>query len=219
MRRLVLTLNALMILALAAVAVLAAPFRSATYSPVPAITTTPSVTHDLVYMPFIRKPFPSPTPTATATPTATPLVSPTPSLPPTPSATATVPATATPTATTAPPTTTPTPTLPPPSFDECQEDPNPAIAPNYPVKIVALDKVAEVVTLQNVSANMVSLEDWNMCSINGNQAHDDIFGSLAPGQSRAFPYVGSGSIWNDSVRDDGALYNVQGSLVSYWIDQ
>jgi hypothetical protein len=82
-----------------------------------------------------------------------------------------------------------------------------------------LDKVAEVVALQNMSASTVSLEDWNMCSITGNQAHDDIFGSLAPGQTRAFPYVGGGSIWNDAVRDDGALYNAQGSLVSYWVDQ
>ena len=99
------------------------------------------------------------------------------------------------------------------------EDPNPAIAPNYPVKIVAIDKINERVTLQNVSANTVSLEDWDMCSINGNQPHDDIFGTLAPGQSRGFPYVGGGSIWDDNARDDGALYNARGSLVSYWVDQ
>jgi hypothetical protein len=87
------------------------------------------------------------------------------------------------------------------------------------VRIVALDKAAEVVTLQNVSAGAISLEDWNMCSINGNQAHDDVFGSLGPGQTRAFRYVGSGSNWNDTLRDDGALYNAAGSLVSYWVDQ
>jgi hypothetical protein len=70
-----------------------------------------------------------------------------------------------------------------------------------------------------IAAGTVSLEDWNMCSINGNQAHDDIFGTLAPGATRTFPYARGGSIWNDTLRDDGALYNAQGSLVSYWIDQ
>ena len=99
------------------------------------------------------------------------------------------------------------------------EDPDPAIVPNYPVKIIAIDKVAEVVTLQNVSNRTISLEDWDMCSINGNQPHDEIFDNIGPGQIRQFPNVGGKPIWEDSVRDDGALYNARGSLVSYWVDQ
>src|SRR5262249_11399500 len=91
---------------------------------------------------------------------------------------------------------TPTPTVPPAVFDGCQSDPNPASAPNYPIKIVKVDKVAEVVTLQNVSNATVSLEDWNMCSINGNQEHDQIFGTIAPGQIRDFPNTGGGPIWD-----------------------
>jgi hypothetical protein len=114
---------------------------------------------------------------------------------------------------------TPTPTLPPAVFDNCKSDPNPASAPNSPVRIVKVDKVAEVVTLQNVSTSFVSVEDWNMCSINGNQEHDQIYGTLAPGQTRNFPNTGGSPIWDDNARDDGALYNAAGFLVSYWIDQ
>jgi hypothetical protein len=111
------------------------------------------------------------------------------------------------------PTATPTATVP------CKSDPNPAGAPNFPVRIVNVDKVAEIVTLQNVSDTVVSVEDWNMCSINGNQEHDQIFGTLAPGQIRNFPNTGDGPIWNDTAQDDGALYNAAGFLVSYWVDQ
>jgi len=117
------------------------------------------------------------------------------------------------------PTATPTPTVPPQIFDGCKSDPNPAGASNYPVRIVKVDKVAEVVTLQNLSNVTVSVEDWNMCSLNGHQEHDQIFGTLAPGQTRNFPNTGDGPIWDDTHQDDGALYNAAGFLVSYWVDQ
>jgi hypothetical protein len=103
--------------------------------------------------------------------------------------------------------------LPPPSFNNCQEDPNPAAAPNYPVQIVAVDKVQETVTLRNVSPDAVDLSGWRMCSIRGNQEHP-IGGVLAPGESRIFPGP-VGNIWSNSERDNGALYNAQGQLVSY----
>jgi hypothetical protein len=77
----------------------------------------------------------------------------------------------------------------------------------------------EVVRLQNVSAATVNLDGWHMCSIEANQEHTGISGTLAPGQVKDFPYTGSGFIWNNSIRDDGALYNAAGQLVSYWIDQ
>ncbi|MFN8566889.1 MAG: hypothetical protein U0Z44_05060 [Kouleothrix sp.] len=152
------------------------------------------------------------------TPTATPTASPTPPVSPTPSAT---------------PTTTPGSApnphlylpitekhLPPAApFNGCKDDPDPASAPNYPVRIVKVNKTSEVVTLQNLSGAFVSVEDWNMCSLNGNQEHDQIGGVLAPGQTRDFPNTGGGPIWADSQRDDAALYDATGALVSYWIDQ
>lgn len=105
------------------------------------------------------------------------------------------------------------------AFQWLQRRPDPASAPNYPVRIVKVNKTSEVVTLQNLSGAFVSVEDWNMRSLNGNQEHDQIGGVLAPGQTRDFPNTGGGPIWADSQRDDGALYDATGALVSYWIDQ
>jgi hypothetical protein len=121
------------------------------------------------------------------------------------------------------PASTPVPTEEPtdvPSASPCQRDPDPASAPNTPIRIVEIvkDATPESVRLENVSASAVDMTDWNMCSITGNQEHDDIDGELAPGEVRDFPYTGSGAIWDDSTQDDGALYNNDGQLVSYWDD-
>ncbi len=43
-------------------------------------------------------------------------------------------------------------------------------------------------------------------------------GSLTPGKTRSFPYPGTGNIWNNTSRDDGALYSPGGRLVSYFKD-
>ena len=51
---------------------------------------------------------------------------------------------------------TATPTLPPPSYNNCQADPNPNAAPNYPVRITSIDKAAETVTLYNPNGQLVS---------------------------------------------------------------
>jgi hypothetical protein len=106
--------------------------------------------------------------------------------------------------------------LPPPTFNACQEDPNPGAAPNDPVLIVGVNKRDEVVTLKNVSANPVDLTGWHMCSIKGNQEHP-ISGVLAPGEQRDFPGP-QGNIWSNSDDDNGSLYNQNGQLVSYWDD-
>jgi hypothetical protein len=37
------------------------------------------------------------------------------------------------------------------------------------------------------------------------------------GRDKGFPGTGQ-SIWNNSSRDDGALFDAQGQLVSYWRD-
>jgi hypothetical protein len=89
------------------------------------------------------------------------------------------------------------------------------------VRIVNVIKDAnpEVVQLRNESGASVDLTGWRMCSITGNQEHLGLSGGLAPGETRNFPHTGPGSIWNNSERDDGALYNAGGQLVSYWVDQ
>ncbi len=116
-----------------------------------------------------------------------------------------------------PPPQPPQPPQPPaPTYNNCQADPNPDAAPNYPVRIVQIDKRAETVTLQNVSGESVNLDGWIMCSIRGNQQHP-IGGVLAPGETKAFDGP-VGNIWSNSERDDGALYNPQGQLISYWRD-
>jgi hypothetical protein len=108
------------------------------------------------------------------------------------------------------------PALPPPSFNNCQADPNAAAAPNYPVRIVGVDKRFETVTLQNVSPEAIDLTGWRMCSIRGNQEHP-ISGVLAPGETRTFPGP-EGAIWSNSDNDPGALYTPSGQLASYWYD-
>ncbi len=146
-----------------------------------------------IYAPLIAKPEP---PTATSTATATQI--------------------ATPTATQ--PVATATPTDRPPTFDGCQEDPLPSSAPNYPIRIVSINKDAETVTLQNVGAGPISLSGWHICSITGNQEQQGIGGTLAQGETHNFVNPG-GAIWSNSSRDDGALYNANGSLISYHVDQ
>jgi micrococcal nuclease len=116
-----------------------------------------------------------------------------------------------------PPSPTPMPQpapLPPPSFNNCQVDPT--VAPNYPVQIITVRKDDEVVVLKNMSPDPVSLDGWRMCSIRGNQEYLGIGGSPAPGETKEFPYAGSGNIWNNSDSDPGALYDPEGRLVSYW---
>ncbi len=104
--------------------------------------------------------------------------------------------------------------LPAPTFNNCQADPNPSAAPNYPVQITRIDKGAETVTLKNVSPDAVDLTGWHMCSIRGNQEHP-IGGTLAPNEERMFPGL-VGNIWSNSDDDDGSLYNANGQLVAYY---
>lgn len=161
------------------------------------------------YLPLVMK---APAPTNTPWPTVAPTATTAPTSTPQPTATA-----APTNAPTSVPQPTATPTLPPASFNNCQQDPNPGAAPGYPVRITAIDKNLETVTLKNVSASAVSLDSWHMCSITGNQEHSPIGGTLAPGASQTFGHTG-GNIWNNSERDDGALYTSAGQLVSYWVD-
>jgi hypothetical protein len=88
---------------------------------------------------------------------------------------------------------------------------------NFPVKIITINKVSEIVTLQNVSSEPVDLQGWRMVSVLGLQQHPGIEGMIAPGEQRHFANVGK-KIWRDDAPDDGALYAPDGQLVSYWND-
>lgn len=153
-------------------------------------------------------------PTATSVPAAT--STPIPSAP----TNTPVPPTATlmPTAT---PTNTPRPTATPArpvGVANCAAEPNAAQAPNSPVRISAIDKVAETVTLQNVSGAAVDIGGWRVCSITGNQLHATLSGVLSAGESRVIPSQAGTNIWLNSGRDDGALYDNNGGLVSYLVN-
>lgn len=150
------------------------------------------------YLPQVAGPLPSPTHTAT--------------LPAAPSPTASATATATATI----PGSTPTPTLPPAAFVDCGTVSDPGSAPNYPVRIVDIDKAGETVTLQNVGPFAISLQGWRMCSVTGGQEHG-VSGVLLAGQARTI-FTFGGPIWNNSSSDPGALWNSSGQLVSYFPD-
>ncbi len=156
-----------------------------------------------------------PTPVAMPIPTIAPPATEAPATADTPAPEATAEPTAILQPTIVPPSPEPKP-LPPASYNGCQADPNPGAAPDYPVKIAAIDKSAETVTLQNVSGEAISLDGWHMCSIKGNQQHP-IGGTIQPGESIVFPGP-LATIWSNSDPDDGALYNANDQLVSYWND-
>ncbi|HEY0607548.1 MAG TPA: hypothetical protein VGD58_31810 [Herpetosiphonaceae bacterium] len=106
----------------------------------------------------------------------------------------------------------------PPTFDGCEDDDGAKNAPNFPVRIVTVNKVTEVVRLQNVSTAPVDLNGWRMCSFRGAQEHPGIGGTLAPNETRDFPNTGD-NIWNNNDSDDGGLYNASGQAISYWDDE
>jgi hypothetical protein len=151
-------------------------------------------------------------PTSTPVP-ALPTSTPAPVVPTTP------PTPAPPTSTPAPPTPTfpPPAEPPPPSFNACQSDPNEYQAPNYPVRILWVNKETEVFALQNVSDRPIDLRGWTMCSVSDSQRYDAMNVTLAPTEIKRFVFPGA-AIWKNEERDDGALYNPQGQLISYWFN-
>lgn len=119
------------------------------------------------------------------------------------------------------PTATPLSTATPLPF-RCPRIPlsRPAAVPDFPIRLVRVDKRAETVQLQNVSGASVDLTGWHLCSVFGWQEHlpaGGTLGSLAPGQSADYANGGD-NIWRNDVRDDGALYDATGQLISYWVD-
>jgi hypothetical protein len=146
---------------------------------------------------FVPTAFPTFTPQPTGTQTPTRFV-PTATVTSIPSATASP----VPTATNAPPTATAT------SVSS--------------VEIIAVNKRAEYVEIQNVSQTPVNLLGWRLVSETGNQSCD-LSGTLAPNEvlriwarrgSPGFDCRFRNDIWRDNVADPAVLYNSQGEEVS-----
>lgn len=220
------TLTAVMALEMTAVAAQA--------SPTPLPPTPPLAPPTL---PAETPPVPAPPTIPTAPPISVPTVPPQPGVP-------SVPPIDAPTASSVPTISIPTisvpsvpmisiPTIPPnvpvanpsiplaaPSLNNCQPDSNSHAVPNYPVRIYTVNKQTEVFLLENVGGSPIDIRGWIMCSIKDNQQYQigsDSSVTLEPGQMRGFVFRGA-AIWDNDAQDDGALYNAQGQLVSYWSD-
>jgi len=141
-------------------------------------------------------PFPTLTPVPTGSPTATQIV-PTDTQPPLPTATLSP--------------------IPPTNTNP------PATAPSGgSVRIIAVDKPAEFVELQNISNAEVDLRGWRLVSATGNQSCT-LRGTLQPNEilriwsRRGDPGFDCGfptNIWNDNQSDPAVLFNPQGEEIS-----
>lgn len=98
----------------------------------------------------------------------------------------------------------------------CRQTPNPGEAFNFPIAIFDIDQEREIVTLENVSDELVDLDGWTMCSLTGDQVHTGISGPIEALETLEFEYDGATQIWNDAEQDDGALYDADGNLISYF---
>lgn len=164
--------------------------RFALASPSPSRPLTDCTLVQCNFLPLITK-YDPPTPTPTEIPTATPI---TPTIPPPPTATNT----------------------PQPVTPNCA-DPGSANAPNTPIQITAVNKAGnpETVTIRNKTAQTIDLTGWWICSLNGNQMHAVLSGTIAPNASLVIPSEAGGPIWNNTTTDPAALYDRYGTQISY----
>jgi hypothetical protein len=117
---------------------------------------------------------------------------------------------------------TPAPRPTPPlahTANPCRQHVDPASAPNAPIGITQVDKVAEIVTIQNTGAATVDLSGWAICSLLGTQLHAHLEGALAAGETRAIPSQAGRAIWNNRSAERAAVYNSTGLLISYWSEE
>jgi competence protein ComEC len=118
------------------------------------------------------------------------------------------------------PTSAPRPTPSPVrTTNPCRQQVNPASAPNAPIIITQVDKVAEMVTIQNTGAATVDLSGWVICSLLGTQLHAHLEGTLPAGEMRAIPSQAGRAIWNNRSAERAAVYNSVGQLISYWSEE
>jgi hypothetical protein len=115
------------------------------------------------------------------------------------------------------PTNTPEPS-PAASGDVCSRTASAADAPDTPLRLVEVGKKAEIVTLENVSSTDIDLSDWTLCSLAGGERHLGFDGiTIEAGETRRLLHAGE-RIWDTEGSDDGALYDPEGTLISYWDD-
>ncbi len=199
----------------------ATPTATATATPTETNTptATPTATDTLVpgdptHTPTNTQPTSTPTHTPTVTPTFTATATPT----DTPVAPRQAPPASEPEPTNTPaPTDTPEPS-PAASGDLCSRAASAAGAPETPLRLVEISKKSEVVTLENVSSNDIDLSDWTLCSLGGGERHVGFDGvTIEAGDTRSLLHVGD-RIWDTEGSDDGALYDPDGNLISYWDD-
>jgi hypothetical protein len=103
--------------------------------------------------------------------------------------------------------------------DLCRTPINPDDAPEEPIRITDIEKVEEIVRLENVSADVIDLSGWTLCSIRGNEVHQGIGGILEPGESQEFAHTGASKVWENGERDDGMLFDADGTFISYYAEE
>jgi hypothetical protein len=115
------------------------------------------------------------------------------------------------------PTSTPEPS-PAASGDVCNRSASAADAPDTPLRLVEISKKTEIVTLENVSSQNIDLSDWTLCSLAGGERHKGFEGIIIEaGDTRRLVHAGD-RIWDTEGSDDGALYDPDGNLISFWVD-
>lgn len=105
-----------------------------------------------------------------------------------------------------------------PAANPCRQRVDEA-APNTPIVITAVDKVAEVVSIRNTSTSAVDLAGWTICSLLGSQLHARLDGILGPGETTVVPSQALRAIWNNRSKERAAVYNSQGQLISFWSEE
>jgi hypothetical protein len=184
------------------------PTADAPPADTPQPAAPPDDTSDGTPRPTRTAPAATAAPDTTATPTSTP-VAPRqvpPSSDPEPE----------PTNTTAP-TSTPEP-APSQTGDVCSRAASAADAPETPLRLVEISKKSEIVTVENVSNNDIDLSDWTLCSLSGGERHGGFDGvTIEAGDTRRLLHSGN-RIWDTEGSDDGALYDPDGNLISFWDD-
>ncbi|MDP2719192.1 MAG: lamin tail domain-containing protein [Dehalococcoidia bacterium] len=195
----------------------AAPNPTVITSSTPVVTSTPVPTSA-----FILPPVTSPPPSPVSTPLPVSQITPSPAPVVTPAATAS-------------PIPTPTPSPPPSPTPTFSPTPSPTIVPtpagtpqNAAIKIVSIDKEAEIVIIVNGSDSIVDLTGWYLLSKTGNQKYNfpqgfvlesgktvKVLSGRDAASSGADELIWSRAyIWNNNEPDPGELYNASGQLIS-----
>jgi hypothetical protein len=100
---------------------------------------------------------------------------------------------------------------------KCANVNRPQNAVNGEVVIIAVDKIAETVTIANRSTTPVDVTDWYICSFTGQQLHAELYGVLPAGAVVTIgPSEASQGIWNNSKPDAAYLVLPDFTAVSYF---